>query len=76
MRSVGKQARDESGKYPVNEDDEEFLTRVRTTLVAHRYGSSEVPIHSMDGLLRRCAPLRKRFAYAAGNDGSYACAKM
>jgi hypothetical protein len=24
MRSVGKQARDESGKYPVNEDDEEF----------------------------------------------------
>jgi hypothetical protein len=24
MRSVGKQARDESGKYPVNENDEEI----------------------------------------------------
>jgi hypothetical protein len=24
MRSVGKQARDESGKYPVNEHDEEI----------------------------------------------------
>ena len=24
IRSVGKQARDESGKYPVNEDDEEI----------------------------------------------------
>jgi hypothetical protein len=28
MRSVGKQARDESGKYPVNEDDEENLRAV------------------------------------------------
>jgi hypothetical protein len=29
MRSVGKQARDESGKYPVNEDDEEkFQARI------------------------------------------------
>jgi hypothetical protein len=26
MRSVGKQAHDESGKYPVNEDDEEIGT--------------------------------------------------
>jgi hypothetical protein len=26
IRSVGKQARDESGKYPVNEDDEEIGT--------------------------------------------------
>jgi hypothetical protein len=25
MRSVGKQARDESGKYPVNENDEEIF---------------------------------------------------
>jgi hypothetical protein len=23
----------------------------------------------IDGLLRRCAPLRKRFAFVAGNDG-------
>ncbi|MEH2532277.1 hypothetical protein V1277_001341 [Bradyrhizobium sp. AZCC 1588] len=29
MRSVGKQARDESGKHPVNEDGEEILARVR-----------------------------------------------
>ena len=28
IRSVGKQARDESGKYPVNEDDEEISCRV------------------------------------------------
>jgi hypothetical protein len=27
------------------------------------------------GLLRRFAPLRKRFAFVAGNDGAYACAK-
>jgi hypothetical protein len=26
IRSVGKQARDESGKYPVNEEDEEIGT--------------------------------------------------
>jgi hypothetical protein len=30
MRSVGKQARDESGKYPVNEDDEEIVRCVNT----------------------------------------------
>jgi hypothetical protein len=35
MRSVGKQARDESGKYPVNEDDEENS----------RNKSLRVPIH-------------------------------
>ena len=39
MRSVGKQARDESGKYPVNEDDEEkcqarFLLRIFTCIAA------------------------------------------
>jgi hypothetical protein len=28
------------------------------------------PFHNtgIDGLLRRCAPLRKRFAFVAGND--------
>jgi hypothetical protein len=30
IRSVGKQARDESGKYPVNEDDEEIVRPVKT----------------------------------------------
>jgi hypothetical protein len=30
MRSVGKRARDESGKYPVNENDEEIVRRVNT----------------------------------------------
>jgi hypothetical protein len=30
IRSVGKQARDESGKYPVNENDEEIVRRVNT----------------------------------------------
>jgi hypothetical protein len=33
MRNVGKQARDESGKYPVNEDDEEISCRVNTGTV-------------------------------------------
>jgi len=28
IESVGKQARDESGKHPVNEDDEEILRRL------------------------------------------------
>jgi hypothetical protein len=28
MRSVGKRLRDESGKYPVNENDEEIVHRV------------------------------------------------
>jgi hypothetical protein len=28
MRSVGKRALDESGKYPVNEHDEEFLAQI------------------------------------------------
>jgi hypothetical protein len=28
MRSVGKRLRDESGKYPVNENDEEIVRRV------------------------------------------------
>jgi hypothetical protein len=32
MRSVGKQERDESGKYPVNEDDEENFAHVRAKL--------------------------------------------
>ena len=32
IRSVGKQARDESGKYPVNEDDEEIFAHVRAKL--------------------------------------------
>jgi hypothetical protein len=27
MRNVGKQVRDESGKYPVNENDEEIVRR-------------------------------------------------
>ena len=30
MRSVGKRLRDESGKYPVNENDEEIVRRVNT----------------------------------------------
>jgi hypothetical protein len=35
IRSVGEQARDESGKYPVNENDEEMLRCVNTgTLIA------------------------------------------
>jgi hypothetical protein len=32
MRSVGKQARDESGKYPVNEDDEETFAHLGAKL--------------------------------------------
>jgi hypothetical protein len=44
MRSVGKQTRDESGKYPVNENDEEICTR---EACLDRYGSLRVPIHSI-----------------------------
>jgi hypothetical protein len=29
MRNVGKRPRDESGKHPVNEDDEEIFAHVR-----------------------------------------------
>jgi len=32
MRSVGKQALDESGKYPVNENDEEIFAHLRAKL--------------------------------------------
>jgi hypothetical protein len=31
MRSLGKQARDESGKHPVNEDHEEMFSGFRVT---------------------------------------------
>jgi hypothetical protein len=31
MRSLGKRARDESGKYPVNENDEENVAGFRLT---------------------------------------------
>jgi hypothetical protein len=36
MRSVGKQARDESGKYPVNENDEEKSTRANFSSASSR----------------------------------------
>ena len=36
MRSVGKRRRDESGKYPVNENDEEIVRRVNTGTVMAR----------------------------------------
>jgi hypothetical protein len=32
MRSVGKRPRDESGKYPVNENDEEIFAHLRAKL--------------------------------------------
>jgi hypothetical protein len=32
MRSVGKQARDESGKYPVNENDEDIFAQTGAAL--------------------------------------------
>jgi hypothetical protein len=41
-RSVGKQAHDESGKYPVNEEDEEIFARVRCAPL----WLQRVPIHS------------------------------
>ncbi|WP_141688168.1 hypothetical protein [Bradyrhizobium paxllaeri] len=45
MRSVGKQARDESGKYPVNEDDEEILcAHVRVRRISQWV--LRVPIHA------------------------------
>jgi len=59
MRSVGKQARDESGKHPVNENDEEILRIcARSSLLRLR-----VPIHAI--LLKRSvvialAPAQKR----------------
>jgi hypothetical protein len=40
IRSVGKQVCDESGKYPVNEDDEEILREC-----ARASRASLVPIH-------------------------------
>jgi hypothetical protein len=47
IRSVGKQARDESGKYPVNEEDEEIVRIcARSSLLRVR-----VPIHAI-GLKR------------------------
>jgi hypothetical protein len=36
IRSVGKQACDESGKYPVNEDDEEIMRRANVGTVMMR----------------------------------------
>jgi hypothetical protein len=42
MRSVGKQGRDESGKYPVNEDDEEILRCEVTGTLSARNEMSRV----------------------------------
>jgi hypothetical protein len=44
IRSVGKQARDESGKHPVNENDEETFAHVGAKLA---YIALRVPIHSV-----------------------------
>jgi hypothetical protein len=79
IRSVGKQARDESGKYPVNEKDEEIFARVRRALL----WLQRVPIHSsvlnyfgtIASEAKQSIVLRKRFAFVAGNDGSHRRAK-
>ena len=42
MRSVGKQAGDETGKYPVNEDDEEILRGGATGTLSARSEISRV----------------------------------
>ena len=58
MRSVGKQAHDESGKHPVNEDDEEMVrgpVKLREIVIARSV--SDEAIHgaasrTMDASLR------------------------
>jgi hypothetical protein len=47
MRSVGKQTRDESGKYPVNEDDEENSCAYARRSPHIATGSLRVPMHSI-----------------------------
>jgi len=58
MRSVGKQARDESGKYPVNEDDEEKC-QARISL-AHLYVHSGVALPKMSREAAIAVPLSLR----------------
>jgi len=58
MRSVGKQARDESGKYPVNEDDEEKC-QARISL-AHLYVHSGAALPKMSREAAIAVPLSLR----------------
>jgi hypothetical protein len=58
MRSVGKRAHDESGKHPVNEDDEEMLrVPVKLRVLVPRHCERSEAIHCAtkrkNGLLRR-----------------------
>jgi hypothetical protein len=54
MRSVGKQARDESGKYPVNEDDEEIFAHLRAKLAASPASSNSR--YCAEAFSRYCEP--------------------
>jgi hypothetical protein len=56
IRSVGKQARDESGKYPVNEDDEEISRCENMGTVIVRNKCREMPSHSASLRAQRSNP--------------------
>jgi hypothetical protein len=89
MRNVGKQAGDKSGKYPVNEDDEEILrmcarssptspassnSLYRAEVFSRHASAAKQSIARHNGWMDcfvACAPLRKCFAFVAGNDDSH-----
>jgi hypothetical protein len=58
MRSVGKQARDESGKYPVNGEDEEIVAHLRAKLATSPASSNSR--YCAEAFSRHCKLLRLR----------------
>ena len=82
IESVGKQARDESGKHPVNEDDEEIDAHLRAKLATSPASSNSLYCAEAFGrhcerseAIHRAAQRMDGLLRCAGNDGSYACAK-
>jgi hypothetical protein len=47
----------------------QFVVAIRSFLVIASEAKQSILPHEKYGLLRRFAPLRKRFAFVAGNDG-------
>ena len=67
IRSVGKQACDESGKYPVNEDDEEIGAHLRAKLATSPASSNSLYCAEAFGRHVWTAPSRQGLYLCFGN---------
>jgi hypothetical protein len=71
MRSVGKRPLDESGKYPVNENDEEIFYADRRNARATSLWLLRVPIHSI--VLKRSVVIASAEQSIARHNGWMDC---